>query len=65
MITTTLRQGTTRGQRPPTFQDELLTEVRAIRSQQEKLTRLLSEFAGSFLNARFPYGKPADRWPRR
>ena len=29
------------------------------------MRRLLDEFFGSFLNAKFPYGKPTDRWPRR
>ena len=37
----------------------------AILSRLERIERLLDDFAGTFLNARFPYGKPQDRWPRR
>ena len=31
----------------------------------ERLERRFDEFAGAFLNAKFPYGKPTDRWPRQ
>ena len=37
---------------------DLLREVAAMRRQ-------LDEFFGVYLNARFPYGKPSDRWARR
>lgn len=40
------------------LQREMLREIRALR-------RLFDEFAGVLLNARFPYGKPSDRWSRR
>jgi hypothetical protein len=29
-----------------------------------RLERLLDEAVGTFLNAKFPYGKPIDRWRR-
>jgi hypothetical protein len=35
--------------------------IRAI----ERLDRRLDQFFGVFLNARFPCGKPTDRWARR
>lgn len=37
---------------------ELLRELRRIRE-------LLNEGIGTYLNAKFPYGKPNDRWGRR
>lgn len=30
-----------------------------------RLERLLDEGIGAFLNAKFPYGRPTDRWRRR
>lgn len=30
-----------------------------------KLERLLDEGIGVFLNSKFPYGRPTDRWARR
>jgi hypothetical protein len=30
----------------------------------EQFSERFDEFAGSFLNARFPFGKPTDRWRR-
>jgi hypothetical protein len=36
----------------------ILEELRALRA-------LIDEFAGSYLNAKFPYGEPDDRWRRR
>lgn len=50
-------------QKPPTYTD-LLAELRAIRIEQTALRRLLDEAIGVFLNARFPYGQPTDRWRR-
>ena len=44
---------------------EQLEELRAIRRELAALRRLVDEFAASYLNARFPHGKPADRWSRR
>lgn len=31
----------------------------------ERFERKCDEFFGSYLNAKFPYGKPVDRWSRR
>ena len=31
----------------------------------EQLVQRFDEFARAYLNARFPYGKPTDRWRRR
>ena len=64
MNTTTLRQGPGGGQRPPAYPEQVVAELRAIRIQQEELHRLLDEFAGSYLNARFPHGNATDRWRR-
>jgi len=30
----------------------------------ERLEQRLDQFFGAYLNARFPYGKPTDRWKR-
>jgi hypothetical protein len=52
-------------QEPPKQRDsELLEEMRAIRREQAALRRLLDQFCGAFLNAKFPYGKATDRWGR-
>lgn len=40
---------------------ELLTKILA---RLERIDRRLDEAAGAHLNARFPYGKPVDRWKR-
>lgn len=64
MNSTTSRQASVQGQRP-TPHEELLLELRAIRRNQDTFLRLFDDFVGTFLNARFPYGKPTDRWPRR
>lgn len=40
-------------------------ELREIRRELAILRRLFDQFAGAFLNAKFPYGKPGDRWRRR
>lgn len=37
--------------------DDVLAEIKALR-------RDFNEFARAYLNARFPYGKPTDRWSR-
>jgi hypothetical protein len=52
-------------QRPPTRDELLFEELRAIRQEQAAFRRLFDEFAGVFLNAKFPYGQPRDRWARR
>jgi hypothetical protein len=41
-----------------------LDELKAIRRELAALRRLFDEFSGAFLNAKFPFGKPADRWRR-
>jgi hypothetical protein len=43
---------------------ELLEEQRATREAVERLDQRLDEFAGVLLNAKFPFGKPTDRWAR-
>jgi hypothetical protein len=30
-----------------------------------RIERMLDEFFGAFLNAKFPHGQPTDRWGRR
>jgi hypothetical protein len=49
---------------PDSRRAEALEELRAIRQEIAKLHRTFDAFAGAFLNAQFPYGKPADRWSR-
>lgn len=40
-------------------------QLRKIAASLERLERRFDEFARVYLNARFPYGKPEDRWRRR
>ena len=42
-----------------------LRELQAIRQELTALRHLLDHFAATFLNARFPYGKPLDKWRSR
>ena len=49
---------------PEEARAQALAELRAIREELVALRKLFDEFAGVFLNARFPYGKPTDRWER-
>jgi hypothetical protein len=65
MMETNVRHRPTTRQRTPGDHEELMAELRAIRDEQVSLCRLFDQFAGSYLNARFPYGKPTDRWPQR
>ena len=52
--------------RPPTPRaDPLLNEVRALRREQAEFRRIFDHFADVFLDAKFPFGKPTDRWARR
>jgi hypothetical protein len=44
---------------------EILDTLRAILVEQRRFNNLVDEFAGVFLNAKFPYGRPTDRWWRR
>lgn len=59
-VTQFVPRGTTRRapDEPDPFQRAVLAELRTI-------SRRLDEFAGAYLNARFPYGKGNDRWSRR
>jgi hypothetical protein len=43
---------------------QALAELRAIRERLEAIYELLDEFVRVFLHAKFPYGKPTDRWER-
>ncbi len=43
----------------------LIEQVSANTAAIEQLGRRFDEFAGAYLNARFPYGRPTDRWARR
>ena len=45
----------------PTTHDTLREILQALRELNAKF----DEFASAHLNARFPYGKPTDRWGRR
>ena len=49
----------------PRRDDDLRTLLEAILLEQQRFRRLFEEFAGAYLNARFPFGTPRDRWRRR
>jgi hypothetical protein len=40
-------------------------QLRRIADALERLLRIHDEGTGAALNARFPYGKPTDRWRSR
>jgi hypothetical protein len=44
---------------------EVLEEMRATRREIAALRKLFDEFARVFLAAKFPYGRPTDRWAGR
>jgi len=46
------------------FDNKALEELKAIRRELGALRKLVDTFAGVFLNAKFPHGKPTDRWRR-
>lgn len=48
----------------PPNDNRALEELRAIRRELAALRKLVDTFAGVFLNAKFPFGKPTDRWRR-
>ena len=50
-------------QQPPG--NKTVDEIRALRRELSALRRLFDEFAGSYLNAKFPFGRPHDRWRAR
>jgi hypothetical protein len=45
--------------------DALIAEQRATRHELAQLRRLVDEAVGAYLAARYPYGRPTDRWGRR
>jgi hypothetical protein len=54
--------------RATTSLDELRAiraELAANRAETAALRKLFDHFAGTFLNAKFPFGRPTDRWARR
>ena len=54
--------------RPPTTpptDPAVLAELRAVRLELAALRKLFDTFAGVFLNSKFPFGQPVDRWRRR
>jgi hypothetical protein len=55
----------TRYEPPPKREDVLLEELRAVRRELAAQRRLWDEFMGTFLNSKFPYGRPVDRWRPR
>jgi len=52
------------GPQPDRVGKTTLEELQAIRREIAALRRLVDEFAGVLLNAKFPFGKPVDRWRR-
>jgi hypothetical protein len=50
---------------PRRTEDATLVELRAIRKILDGFTQRFDEFARVYLDAKFPYGKPWDRWGRR
>jgi hypothetical protein len=45
--------------------DQTLEEMRLIRAELAALRELFVEFGKVYLAARFPYGRPTDRWAPR
>lgn len=53
-------------QRPlTTLEAALLRRLDQLERRLERADRRFDEFAAAYLNARFPYGQPDDRWKRR
>jgi len=68
MMEATVRRIDAHGQRPTTTTAtaaDVLMVLRAIQQEQSELRRLFSEFAGVYLNSKFPHGRGTDRWARR
>jgi hypothetical protein len=40
-------------------------ELARIAAALERLERRLDDFFGAYLDAKFPFGRPVDRWRRR
>jgi hypothetical protein len=57
----TVRSSSTPGQERTTG-EQILDELRSIHHELVEDRRLLNDFASAFLRAKFPYGKPTDRW---
>jgi hypothetical protein len=51
--------------RPDGKTEALEDEIRALRRELVAFRRIFDEFANVFLNTRFPFGQPVDRWRRR
>lgn len=49
----------------PDPDSKALEELKAIRRAVESLADSVDAFARAFLDAKFPYGKPDDRWRAR
>ena len=56
--------GSTNLQRSPT-EDKTTDELRLIRAELAALRQLFFDFGKVYLAARFPYGKPTDKWAPR
>ena len=48
----------------PNRKDPVLEELRRIGDEQRRLRRMFDEAIGAYLRAKFPFGKPTDRWAR-
>lgn len=53
----------TRAERPPTS-SAALELLQRIAEAVERMERHQDQFFGEYLNRKFPYGKPTDRWKR-
>lgn len=49
----------------PSPTDRMIELLEAIYREQVATRRMLDEFLGVYLNAKFQFGKPGDRWSRR
>lgn len=45
--------------------ERILEEIRAQRREHAAMRRLLDQFCGALLNAKYPFGQATDRWRRR
>jgi hypothetical protein len=79
MGTPTIRENVPPDKRDDSIQREILSELRGLRAEHRelrayhrelcadvrRLVEIVDQFAGAFLNSKFRYGKPTDRWSRR
>lgn len=50
----------------PPLDKQVLAELQALRLELRAIRRVLDEFCGAYLNAKFRFGDgKGDRWPRR